>query len=214
MFLLHGPEVASHVSGQFQLTHVSEQLSPRVLSQPGHGGYLPDSRKLTAEYRAIPFWGCFQCDLHVLSSDVINNPLDVISLSLSIPHWFPATPQETSGAEVTPPHSVGGILDCRRQGELLTITRKGSGQPGFKQPETNSKGLSTPPRCLLCVEEGGVPLKLSHGLQDAGLCRQSTSSWKEITRLTLWYILISKPLATKLNMWFTKCTAVSKSQIT
>lgn len=145
---------------------------------------------------------------------MINNPLDVISLSLSIPHWFPATPQETSGAEVAAPHSVGGILDCRRQGELLKNTRKGSGQPGFKQPETHSKGLSTPPRCLPCVEEGGVSLKLSHGLRDAGLGRQSTSSWKEITRLTLWYILTSKPLATKLNTWFTKYAAVPKSQIT
>lgn len=55
--LPRGPEVASHVSGQFQLAHVSEQLSPRVLSQPVHGGCLLDSRKLTAEYRAIPFGG-------------------------------------------------------------------------------------------------------------------------------------------------------------
>lgn len=93
----------------------SEPAGPRWLSS-----WLQKADSWVSGYS---FWGCFQCDLQVLSSD-INNPLDVISLSLSIPHWFPATPQETSGAEVAAPHSVGGILDCRRQGELLKNTRK------------------------------------------------------------------------------------------
>lgn len=64
--------------------------------------------------------GCLQCDLHMLSSEMINNPLDVIS----IPHWLPVTHLETSVAEVTPPY-IGRKLDCRRP-DLLKVTGKGS----------------------------------------------------------------------------------------
>lgn len=68
--------------------------------------------------------GCFQCDLYMLSSEMINSPLDVVSLSISIPHWLPVTHLETSVAEITPLYG-GRKLDCRRP-DLLKVTGKGS----------------------------------------------------------------------------------------
>ena len=51
----------------------------------------------------------------MLSSEMINSPLDVISLSIPIPHQLPVTHLEISVAEVTLPY-VGRKLTA---GDLI-----------------------------------------------------------------------------------------------
>lgn len=60
----------------------------------------------------------------MLSSEMINIPLDVTSLSIPIPHQLPVTHLEISVAEVTLPY-VRKKVDCRRP-DLLKVTGKGS----------------------------------------------------------------------------------------